>query len=229
MGDIDQVAAALEGVGLGELDAADFARFETHHQRVLAIGQRGVARDQGHGRLVGGKTAADQAGLGQVDAVAFLLQQGEGLHRLVFARAGGLGVLEQLGADQRTALAVEGQAHHVGGHGVAHLGCGGGAIRRIARRDRAGGTRQSRGQAATGRRSRSGGARGRGSRHRCRREKGRRIAVVDLPFVPDQHHGETKNHPQDGPTDVIHDGCFFSEEGEIRRENKAGGWTGTGS
>jgi hypothetical protein len=33
---------------------------------------------------------------------------------------------------------------------------------------------------------------------------------MDLPFVPQQDHGETKNHPQDGATDVVHED--FSDE-----------------
>jgi hypothetical protein len=47
--------------------------------------------------------------------------------------------------------------------------------------------------------------------------------MEDLPLIPQQNHGKTKNHPQNGAADVVHDGVF-SEGGEVtgvtRRENK---------
>ncbi|MCY1551480.1 hypothetical protein D9M68_878160 [compost metagenome] len=68
---------------------------------------------------MGGKRATDQAGLGHVNAVRVLGQQGERLFALVLALSGGLGVLEQFGANQRSALGVEDQLEHVGGHHMA--------------------------------------------------------------------------------------------------------------
>ena len=34
------------------------------------------------------------------------------------------------------------------------------------------------------------------------------MAVINLPLVPQKDHGKTKNHPQDGAADVVHDGVF---------------------
>ena len=48
------------------------------------------------------------------------------------------------------------------------------------------------------------------------------MSVIDLPLVPQQDHGKTKNHPQNGAADVVHDGVFFEGKviaGETRREN----------
>jgi hypothetical protein len=54
------------------------------------------------------------------------------------------------------------------------------------------------------------------------------LAVVNLPLVPQQHHGKAKDHPQNGAANIVHED-FFSEEGEIRRLKSRGFSVGTGS
>ena len=61
------------------------------------------------------------------------------------------------------------------------------------------------------RRRHTGGRRSRG--RRCgglvgSREKGRFVTVVNLPLVPQQDHGKTKNHPQNGAANIVHE-VFF--------------------
>jgi hypothetical protein len=48
---------------------------------------------------------------------------------------------------------------------------------------------------------------------------------VNLPLVPQKDHRETKDHPQDGAANVIHE-VFFPEVEEVKELNKA---VGTGS
>jgi hypothetical protein len=36
------------------------------------------------------------------------------------------------------------------------------------------------------------------------------VAVVYLPLIPQQDQGETKNHPQNGATNIVHE-VFFEE------------------
>jgi hypothetical protein len=48
------------------------------------------------------------------------------------------------------------------------------------------------------------------------------VAIVNLPLVPQKNHGETKDHPQNGAANVIHE-VFFPELEEIKELNKAGG------
>jgi hypothetical protein len=41
---------------------------------------------------------------------------------------------------------------------------------------------------------------------------GKKVAfwpVKNLPLVPQHDHGKTKNHPQNGAADVVHDGVFL--------------------
>jgi hypothetical protein len=45
---------------------------------------------------------------------------------------------------------------------------------------------------------------------------------VNLPLIPKQDHGETKNHPQNGAANVIHE-VFFPELEAVIDINKAGG------
>jgi hypothetical protein len=35
------------------------------------------------------------------------------------------------------------------------------------------------------------------------------LTVEYLPLIPQQDHGKTKNHPQNGAPDVVHDGFFL--------------------
>jgi hypothetical protein len=77
--DGDVVGAALEGVGLDQLHAAHGGRLEAHLQLVGTVGQLARAGHQLHGGLVRGEVAADQAGLGQVDAVGAVVEQHKGL------------------------------------------------------------------------------------------------------------------------------------------------------
>ena len=65
-------------------------------------------------------------------------------------------------------------------------------------------------------------------------QEGRLVAVEDLPLVPQQHQRETKNHPQDGAADIVHEEDFLSSE--VRKANsdldcEVGRWAfgGTGS
>jgi hypothetical protein len=48
---------------------------------------------------------------------------------------------------------------------------------------------------------------------------------MDLPLIPKQDHRKTKNHPQNGAANVIHE-VFFPEVEEVKELNKA---VGTGS
>ena len=55
------------------------------------------------------------------------------------------------------------------------------------------------------------------------------MTIENLPLVPQQDHGKTKNHPQDGAADVVHDG-FFLEEFEVTGVTKrVNNVAGTGS
>ena len=54
------------------------------------------------------------------------------------------------------------------------------------------------------------------------REKGGGVAVMNLPVIPQQNHGEAKNHPQNGAANVVHE-VFFPELEEVKEVNKAGG------
>src|SRR4029453_12135628 len=79
----------------------------------------------------------------------------------------------------------------------------------------------------------AGRGRGGGSRLGLAETEGRFVAVMDLPLVPQHHHGETKDHPQDGAANVVHE-VFFLEWGESRWVNRRGFSTradtsGTGS
>jgi hypothetical protein len=47
-------------------------------------------------------------------------------------------------------------------------------------------------------------------------------------LIPQQHHGKTKNHPQNGAAYIVHEGFLFEEEG-ISRVNSLGFSMGTGS
>jgi hypothetical protein len=59
------------------------------------------------------------------------------------------------------------------------------------------------------------------------------MAIEDLPLIPQQDHGETKNHPQDGAADVIHDGVFLEVmeaagvSKRLKKEAEFGGGTGS--
>jgi len=213
----DVVGAALEGEGLDQLHAVLHGRLEAHLQLVLAVLERALAGLHRHHGLVRGVVAADQAGLRHVDAAAALVEQHEGLAVVAVG-----GVLQQLGVHQRTALAVKGQAHHVGGDGDLLAGHRGGvrATGHVAGRRRrcSGHGRRHFRRLALGRR---GGRHGRGE------ERGL-LAVVDLPFVPQQNHGKAKYHPQNGAANVVHED-FFGEEEEVKPVNSLGGWSGTGS
>jgi hypothetical protein len=133
------VGAALEGVGLDQLDTAEVGRLELHRQFVDAILQDPLAGD-GHRGLVGRERAADQAGLSHIEAVLALVQQHGGLLRI-----GHVGMLDELRLDDGAALGIQRQVEHVGGndHALArrrrlcgcccrgrwHLGAGGDSVR----------------------------------------------------------------------------------------------------
>ena len=79
--DIDHVAAALEGVGLDELDAIHFSRFESQNQFFLTRFEAALAAE-GHGCFVGRKITPDQAGLCQIHTAGALVKQDHLLFRV---------------------------------------------------------------------------------------------------------------------------------------------------
>ena len=54
---------------------------------------------------------------------------------------------------------------------------------------------------------------------------------MNLPLIPQQHHGEAKNHPQNGAANIVHEDFFREEDEEEanRLENSLGFSDGTGS
>ena len=59
-------------------------------------------------------------------------------------------------------------------------------------------------------------------------EKGGLVPVIDLPLIPQQHHGKAKNHPQDGAAYIVHEDFSGVDEGNSR-ENSPGLCSDTGS
>ena len=232
--DGDVVSATLERPGLDQLDAALLRRFKANGQLVFTVLESTGARHGSHHRFVGGEAATDQARLCDVDALCALVKQHKVL-RLV----GHVRVLQQLSVRERAAFAVKRQAVDVGGDFDFFTRCrscwrrrsgnGRGADGRDCRR---GGSRHA---GCTGQRRRGSGCRGCGSHRGRRREECGLVAVVQLPFVPQQNHGKAKNHPQDGAANVVHED-FFGEDGWVlegfSRENNRmprGNSAGTGS
>ena len=165
----DDVVAALEGEGLGQLDAA-LGRFQ-HQLHLVAVGQRAHARQGGEaGGVVRQVGCADQAGLRQVDVVGFLVEQ-----HLVLAGVDAVLELQQLQAHDGAAQGVDVGLHDVGGDGDALTlegRCGAGDARG------GGGDRAGAG-------GRHGGWRGRCLDQRRRSEHGR-LASRHAPVIP-QH------------------------------------------
>jgi hypothetical protein len=50
---------------------------------------------------------------------------------------------------------------------------------------------------------------------------------VDLPLIPEQNHGKTKNNPQNGSAYIVH-GSYLKKKA-FTLLKKGGGLTGTGS
>ena len=232
--DRDVVGAAPHGPGLDQLDATEVGRLKAHAQLVRTVHQRPRAGLGGHQCLVVGHgSPADQARLRHIHALRAFVEQ----HKVLFA-VHQIRMLQQFCAHQRSALGIEAQAQHIGDHFEAlarRSRCSRCARRRHRRRCRRGSGTGDRNRGI--RRWRAGGCSGIGlCRHGCGPwEEGRAFAVVQLPFVPQQDHGKTEYHPQDGAADVVH-GDFFGEEevvvGGISRENSRvarGASCGTGS
>ena len=131
--DVDDIVAALEGVGPDQLDAADRRRFVLHLERALAGRQGALARQQGHRGVVVRQARAagrgHEARLGDVEPVGRLVEQHHGLGRRASrpcgrrARAAArttrvcdmVGILQQLEPDQGAAGRAEGRLDDVGG------------------------------------------------------------------------------------------------------------------
>jgi hypothetical protein len=90
---IDGIGAALEREGLDQLHATLVGGLEAHLHAVLTVLELALAGHHGHGSLVRGEVAADQAGLTQIHALGVFLEH---LHELLVIH--GVGVLEQLGS-----------------------------------------------------------------------------------------------------------------------------------
>jgi len=211
--DADGVAAALERVALDQFDAVHLVRFKAQGQLVLAVLELALA-GKAHDALVRGQLPTDQTGLGHINTVFAFVKQ----HKILFG-IHQVRVLHQLGMHQRTAFGVKAQLVQIGFDiNPFALCCWCRRCRHLTR---------------TGRRSHSGRHRSRRSRRlggRCGLDLGKEsglVAVVDLPLVPQQDHGEAKNHPEDGAADVVHED--FLEEGDRNRVNRRGASSGMGS
>ena len=196
--DVDGVAAAMEGVGLDQLHAADLGRLEAHRQLVLAVGQRALGAGQAHHAVLQRVAAgqAGEAGLGGVElAVAGVehLHVGPGRDHVVQAHQRldpapdlavvvGLLVLAQVEVDQVAALGVE--------RGLDDVGLDGDVLHRQRDRGRGRGRGHQR-RVVDGGRGRRGGQRHRLGGRARRQQRG--LAVIDAPLV-EQHQ---RRHHQD--------------------------------
>jgi hypothetical protein len=112
--DADDIAAAVEGVGLGELDATLAGGLEAHREFVAAGGERRRPLDALHRRPVVRQRdpglRRDQARLGLVDALGAAVEQ-QHVALVVF----GVEVVQQFQPHQTAADAVEGGPNAVGG------------------------------------------------------------------------------------------------------------------
>ena len=213
--DVDRIIATLELVCLDVLQAAGNGRLELDFQRVLAVCQFARTGFGCHQRQVIGKLVAridlvQQAGLRQVTR-----GRGVVLHQQhAFGAIDLAGKLQQLQVRQRAALAVDIGLEYIGrdadlftcwhrraldGHRTG--GTGSGAIRRGWQTACAAGRRR--------------------ARHHCglvRGQEGRLVAVGHLPLIPQQNHGKTEDHPEDGAADIVHEKGFLSEKREENSE-----------
>jgi len=210
--DADRVAAALERVGLDQLDPIDLIRFKAQGQLVLTLFELAFA-GKAHGAFVRGQLAANQTSLGHVHAILAFIEQDKILFLVQQVR-----VVAELGMHQRTTFGIKAQLVQIGFNIDLLVNHGRRRRRHLARASRC----------SAGRRHGSRSSRGlaRGDCIGLRKEGGL-VAVVDLPLVPQQDHGEAKNHPEDGAADVVHED--FLDGGDKNRVNRRGASSGTGS
>ncbi len=100
--DRDVIGATLDGPGLDQLHAALCRRFEADADFIFTVLEFTRAGHHGHGGLVGGERATDQAGLRHINALGAFVQQ-----QKIAGLVGHVGVLEQLGMRERAAFAVK--------------------------------------------------------------------------------------------------------------------------
>ena len=206
----DVIGAALERIGLDQLDAALLGRLKAHLHAVLAILELALAGHHGHRCLVIGVVATNQTRLTQVHTLGVFLEH---LHQLLVID--GVRVLEQLRALECAAFAVEGQAHHIAGNrdSLARRCC---RCRLGTRRCAGHVTGRSTGCSRQGQAGicRLGSIRRRRTGRLGCGEEGGLFAVMDLPLVPEQNHGKAKYHPQYGAANIVHED-FLGEEGWV--------------
>ncbi len=221
--DADQVAAATENIGLGDLDAIAARGFEAHAQFVLAVLQLEAGRRQGPAGAMIGQVRPDQPALCGIGML--VVEQ----HEIVLGVFGGA-VLEQLEANDVATQRRDIDAVKIGldrgprgrrvGRGGRH--CCGGALR--GRHGHSG---------SRGCRHFSGS---RSSRSRCGGARRRRMALLD-PGIPKHDQGKAENEEQDQAL-IVHDrsreeGLTFREPDHTRPDATGGndrraGWPATG-
>ncbi len=111
------VTAALERVGLDQLDAADHIGLEANGQAVLAICHPAFAT-KAHDTLVVREVAANQAGLGHVLTLCAVIEQHQRL--LVVIQQ-----FDERGLNDRAALGIKAHVEQIGAHLDQLTFCGG--------------------------------------------------------------------------------------------------------
>ena len=235
--DAHVIHATLERVGFDVFHAAHVLRFKAQGELVLAIFERGVAREA-HGSQMAGQGGLaiepEQTRLRFVGAAGAAIEQNNvfvGIE-LVFLGVE-LAVLEQLGANDVAAFAGKNQLEHIGadfpGLRWRRWGLGGRGLRAACNRLGRCGGRRNRG-CGWGRRGQAGG--GVGCRAGCwlgLGEEGGVFAVVNLPGVPQHHKRKRKNCPQQGAPNIVHGDVFSVETREVNKVPAAFWLGGTGS